>query len=286
MTFDPFSYPGPSSSGARFRDPAVGGGRDGRGDRRDRGRQGPAAPGGRWGDARPQAHRDPIAWAYDPSAQEGCDSHSRVDRPRAADYAADPFAGRPDPYDYGSAPRARGPYDYGSDPRVEDFYDDRPDPDYSRRGPRRTRRHRKLRAAAGLFNVLMYARRLESSYYGPGPYGPAPYDYDPGPVPRDPYYGPDPWYPPRYVPYRYALRRKSKVAAGLLGIFLGCFGAHNFYLGYTGRAVAQLLITLLSFGILAPVSVLWGFVEGIVILCARPGQPLWGVDARGVPLIS
>lgn len=286
MTFDPFSYPGPSSSGARFRDPAVGGGRDGRGDRRDRGRQGPAAPGGRWGDARPQAHRDPIAWAYDPFAQEGCDSHSRVDRPRAADYAADPFAGRPDPYDYGSAPRARGPYDYGSDPRVEDFYDDRPDPDYSRRGPRRTRRHRKLRAAAGLFNVLMYARRLESSYYGPGPYGPAPYDYGPGPVPRDPYYGPDPWYPPRYVPYRYALRRKSKVAAGLLGIFLGCFGAHNFYLGYTGRAVAQLLITLLSFGILAPVSVLWGFVEGIVILCARPGQPLWGVDACGVPLTS
>ena len=47
-----------------------------------------------------------------------------------------------------------------------------------------------------------------------------------------------------------------------------------------------MLITLLSFGILAPVSVLWGFVEGIVILCARPGQPLWGVDARGVPLIS
>ena len=303
MTFDPFSYPGPSSSGARFRDPAVGGGRDGRGDRRGRGRQGPAAPGGRWGDARPQAHRDPIAWAYDPSAQEGCDSHSRVDRPRAADYAADPFAGRPDPYDYGSAPRARGPYDYGSDPRVEDFYDDRPDPDYSRRGPRRTRRHRKLRAAARLFSVLMYARRLESSYYGPGPYGPAPYDYGPGPVPRDPYYGPGPWcppryvpyrypprplyqYPPRYVPYRYALRRKSKAAAGLLGIFLGCFGFHNFYLGYTGRAVAQLLITLLSIGLFAPVSALWGFIEGIVILCARPGQPPWGVDARGVPLTS
>ena len=84
----------------------------------------------------------------------------------------------------------------------------------------------------------------------------------------------------------YVADQKSKVAAGLLGIFLGCFGAHNFYLGYTGKAVAQLLITLLSFGILAPVSVLWGFVEGIVILCARPGQPLWGVDARGVPLSS
>ena len=283
MTFDPFSHPGPSSGGARSHDPAAGGGRS--------------------GGVQSQAHRDPIAWAYDPSVQEGYDSHSRVDRPRAADYAADPSAGRPDPYDYGSAPRARSPYDYGSDPRVEDFYDDRPDPDYSRRGPRRTRRHRKLRAAARLFSVLMYARRLESSYYGPGPYGPAPYDYGPGPVPRDPYYGPGPWcppryvpyqypprplyqYPPRYVPYRYALRRKSKAAAGLLGIFLGCFGFHNFYLGYTGRALAQLLITLLSIGLFAPVSALWGFIEGIVILCARPGQPPWGVDARGVPLTS
>lgn len=283
MTFDPFSHPGPSSGGARSHDPAAGGGRS--------------------GGVQSQAHRDPIAWAYDPSVQEGYDSHSRVDRPRAADYAADPSAGRPDPYDYGAAPRARSPYDYGADPRVEDFYDDRPDPDYSRRGPRRTRRHRKLRAAARLFSVLMYARRLESSYYGPGPYGPAPYDYGPGPVPRDPYYGPGPWcppryvpyrypprplyqYPPRYVPYRYALRRKSKAAAGLLGIFLGCFGFHNFYLGYTGRALAQLLITLLSIGLFAPVSALWGFIEGIVILCARPGQPPWGVDARGVPLTS
>ena len=271
MTFDPFSHPGPSSGGARPRDSAVGGGRS--------------------GGVQSQAHRDPIAWAYDPSVQEGYDFHSRVDRPRAADHAADPSAGRPDPYDYGAAPRARSPYDYGADPRVEDFYDDRPDPDYSRRGPRRTRRHRKLRTAARLFSVLMYARRLESSYYGPGP------------VPRDPYYGPGPWcppryvpyrypprplyqYPSRYVPYRYALRRKSKAAAGLLGIFLGCFGFHNFYLGYTGRALAQLLITLLSIGLFAPVSALWGFIEGIVILCSRPGQPPWGVDARGVPLTS
>lgn len=36
------------------------------------------------------------------------------------------------------------------------------------------------------------------------------------------------------------LTPKSKIAAGLLGIFLGCFGVHNFYLGYTGKAVAQL----------------------------------------------
>ena len=47
---------------------------------------------------------------------------------------------------------------------------------------------------------------------------------------------------------------KSKMAAGLLGIFLGSFGVHNFYLGYTGKAIAQLLISLLSCGILAFIS--------------------------------
>lgn len=43
---------------------------------------------------------------------------------------------------------------------------------------------------------------------------------------------------------------KSKMAAGLFGIFLGAFGVHNFYLGFTGKAVAQLLITVLSCGFL------------------------------------
>ena len=84
----------------------------------------------------------------------------------------------------------------------------------------------------------------------------------------------------------YAADQKSKVAAGLLGIFLGCFGAHNFYLGNTGKAVAQLLITLLSFGFLALISALWGFIEGILILSAQPGARPWGVDAYGVPLSS
>lgn len=59
---------------------------------------------------------------------------------------------------------------------------------------------------------------------------------------------------------------KSKVAAGLLGIFLGAFGVHNFYLGYTGKAVAQLLITLLTCGVGSVVSGIWGFIEGIMIL--------------------
>lgn len=59
---------------------------------------------------------------------------------------------------------------------------------------------------------------------------------------------------------------KSKVAAGLLGIFLGAFGVHNFYLGYTGKAVAQLVITLATCGMGSVISGIWGFVEGIMIL--------------------
>ena len=72
---------------------------------------------------------------------------------------------------------------------------------------------------------------------------------------------------------------KSKVAAGILGIFLGCFGVHNFYLGYTGKAVAQLLITVLSCFVLSFVSAVWGLIEGILILSGYINT-----DANGNPL--
>jgi len=72
---------------------------------------------------------------------------------------------------------------------------------------------------------------------------------------------------------------KSKMAAGLLGIFLGAFGVHNFYLGYTGKAVAQLLISLLSCGFLAFASSIWGLIEGILILTGSIS-----VDGNGIPL--
>ncbi len=74
---------------------------------------------------------------------------------------------------------------------------------------------------------------------------------------------------------------KSKVAAGILGILLGAFGVHNFYLGYVGKAVAQLLITVLSCFTLAIVSEVWGLVEGILILT---GSENFKKDAKGVPL--
>jgi hypothetical protein len=37
---------------------------------------------------------------------------------------------------------------------------------------------------------------------------------------------------------------KSAITAGLLGIFLGGFGIHNFYLGFKKKAAAQLLMSI------------------------------------------
>lgn len=76
---------------------------------------------------------------------------------------------------------------------------------------------------------------------------------------------------------------KSKVAAGVLGILVGGLGIHNFYLGYNGKGIAQLLITLVSFGFLSWVSVIWGLIEGILILVSKPGEQ-WHRDANNVEL--
>lgn len=77
------------------------------------------------------------------------------------------------------------------------------------------------------------------------------------------------------------LQAKNKIVAGLLGIFLGGFGVHNFYLGYIGKAVAQLLITVLSCCMLSFVSSIWGFIEGILILSGNIDT-----DANGNKLVD
>ncbi|MDO4612471.1 MAG: TM2 domain-containing protein [Actinomycetaceae bacterium] len=116
----------------------------------------------------------------------------------------------------------------------------------------------------------------------PPPSGQERYDDRPGmtagPAPQ--YHG-QPGYQqplPEVDPYA-----KSKLAAGLFGIFLGTFGVHNFYLGHMGKAVAQLLITLLSFGTLFWISSIWALVEAVLILTAAPGTK-WAYDANGRPL--
>ena len=80
---------------------------------------------------------------------------------------------------------------------------------------------------------------------------------------------------------------KSKMAAGLLGIFLGQWGVHNFYLGYTGKAVAQLLLSMFGYILLFVVvgffmvaaAGIWGLIEGIMILSGSINT-----DANGNPL--
>src|SRR5262245_61574765 len=47
---------------------------------------------------------------------------------------------------------------------------------------------------------------------------------------------------------------KSRTTYIVLGVFLGMFGAHNFYAGYTGRAVGQLCLSVLTVFYLAIVS--------------------------------
>ncbi len=69
--------------------------------------------------------------------------------------------------------------------------------------------------------------------------------------------------------------QKSKMAAGLLGIFLGSIGVHNFYLGNTTRGVIQIIVTLVTCG----AGGIWGLIEGIMILCGSIKT-----DAKGVPL--
>lgn len=80
--------------------------------------------------------------------------------------------------------------------------------------------------------------------------------------------------------YGYA-QPKSKVVAGLLGIFLGGLGIHRFYLGFTKIAVIQLVLTLVlgvfTFGIVG----LWGVIEGIMIIA---GSAYFRTDSNGVPL--
>lgn len=82
---------------------------------------------------------------------------------------------------------------------------------------------------------------------------------------------PQPQVQPVYVEQK---SDKSKVVAALLAWFLGCLGIHNFYLGFTGKGIAQLLMTVLSLGFLSPITAIWAFVEMIIILLgnSRDGQ--------------
>ena len=79
------------------------------------------------------------------------------------------------------------------------------------------------------------------------------------------------------------VEQKSAIIAALLAFFLGTLGIHNFYLGYTNRAVTQLLLTLVASvvtcGLSAIAVQIWAIVEGVQLLTGSIN-----IDGTGNPL--
>ena len=73
-------------------------------------------------------------------------------------------------------------------------------------------------------------------------------------------------------PYLY-VDKKSRTVYVILAILLGQIGIHNFYAGYIGRGVVQLLISVLSFGLLFWISWIWAIIEICVVK----------MDGRSIP---
>jgi TM2 domain-containing membrane protein YozV len=61
----------------------------------------------------------------------------------------------------------------------------------------------------------------------------------------------------------YEANKKTALVAYLLWFFLGLFGAHNFYLGRTGIAVTQLILSLILVGMI--ITVFWVLVDAFLI---------------------
>ncbi len=55
--------------------------------------------------------------------------------------------------------------------------------------------------------------------------------------------------------------KQKKLIAGLLGILIGCFGVHKFYLGYMKAGIIQIVLSLLC-----GIGGIIGLVEGIMYL--------------------
>ena len=61
------------------------------------------------------------------------------------------------------------------------------------------------------------------------------------------------------IEQRVANERPSIAVAYILLLFLGAFGAHRFYLGHMGSAIAMLLISLTVFGLV--ITLIWAFID-------------------------
>jgi TM2 domain-containing membrane protein YozV len=80
-----------------------------------------------------------------------------------------------------------------------------------------------------------------------------------------------------YHPYA-----KSRLVAGILAIFLGSLGIHNFYLGHIGKGIAQLLLTTVGWILFFTgpmIAGLWSFIEALQLFLGSKN-----VDAKGIRL--
>ena len=158
--------------------------------------------------------------------------------------------------------------------------------------------------AAQPYNPDQYASQQPAqpaqSFYGQPTYGQADYTqsaqtpyyqqqaqprYEQPSYNQPPIYAQQTYYQAAQQQPGYGYAQKSKIVAGLLGLFLGGLGVHNFYLGYTGKAVAQLLLTLIGWIILIGpiISGIWALIESVLILCSSYGSN-WHRDGRGQEL--
>jgi TM2 domain-containing membrane protein YozV len=79
--------------------------------------------------------------------------------------------------------------------------------------------------------------------------------------------------PPAGLPY---FSSRNRWVAGALGVLLGEFGVHRFYLGFIGIGIIQIVVTVVTCGI----GGIWGFIEGILCFCGAMR------DVDGLPLRS
>ena len=230
------------------------------------------------------------------------------DQPRSeSDPVPDAAAPQPDGYPLPGGAREHD--DTAVDPQAQLFErkDNLPDDGDAYREPASPSGPRQDPYSQDLYSQDPYAQGSSTQ----DPSRPAPYgEYQPSPYEQNPYQGsqypqgqfqqgppPGGQYPagqfqgqfqgqypqgqPYGVPgYPYGSgypEQKSRLVAGLLGILLGSLGIHRFYLGYVGIGIAQIAVTIVTFGL----GAVWGFIEGIMILV---GAESFRRDAKGVPL--
>jgi TM2 domain-containing membrane protein YozV len=86
----------------------------------------------------------------------------------------------------------------------------------------------------------------------------------------------EPFTEERQAPAKPPAKQRSRLAAGLLAIFLGYLGMHSFYLGYKKKAVVQIVVSAATCFL---GGIIWGIADAANILSGG-----LEADADGVPL--